>query len=261
MQRFPLSSRSVSRCGGKGDVPKSEQEWREIGDRAVNNIRHAMKRFHNRLTLDNPRFIERYIKRELQLVILFRIGDINEEFCAYLQREQAVSGDNIKPFAAASLGRPDTNRAESAAVRNQSAVLVSIVKSMETPKRVIPTLIWFDRIDRVHGLLPHALYFSARFGFVFHGAIGNRKSSDADPWSTASSDHELPRKMIKGAPHILKGVSRNASDVRGSLFSAGDVINQLSCLRITLSSDSIGVGLSESPNCLVQLVDVMFGPF
>jgi hypothetical protein len=59
---------------------------------ALDKCRELMERFEQRLCLNNLRLIERYIKSELQILIHFRIGSIDEEFIACFQGEENVSG-------------------------------------------------------------------------------------------------------------------------------------------------------------------------
>ena len=69
---FSLSSSRIIPRGGKADV-RSDQEWRQAGDDSLNKWDHFIKRFNDRLTLD-PRFIERYVAGELQLLLHFFAG-------------------------------------------------------------------------------------------------------------------------------------------------------------------------------------------
>ena len=44
----------------------------ELGDQVVNEINHLFERWKQRLTLDNARFVERYLKGDLNITIRFR---------------------------------------------------------------------------------------------------------------------------------------------------------------------------------------------
>src|SRR5262245_36103219 len=56
-------------------------------DDAVNKARQLMEKWKNRLTLDNRRFGERYLKGDLELHILLKICGATDtgEFCAILK--------------------------------------------------------------------------------------------------------------------------------------------------------------------------------
>jgi hypothetical protein len=81
-------------CYKANDRPefKSGEQGAEAQNEAIDQIRHVLKRFNDRLTLANLRLAERYLKAEIQLLVHFRIGQIDEEFGACLQREQCVVG-------------------------------------------------------------------------------------------------------------------------------------------------------------------------
>jgi hypothetical protein len=82
-----------------------ERKLREAGPKGFDNAAHTItelnERFKERLTLDNPRFVDRYIEAEggFHLLVRFRIGGISEEYIAHLQREggaeamQSVAGN------------------------------------------------------------------------------------------------------------------------------------------------------------------------
>jgi hypothetical protein len=60
-----LSTTAV-RCdelaGGKGELKEAvagSEQWGKLGDDVVDKLRELMERFNHRLTLDNPRLIER----------------------------------------------------------------------------------------------------------------------------------------------------------------------------------------------------------
>ena len=72
-----------------GGISETQSESRND---ALDKCRELMERFEQRLCLNNLRLIERYIKSELQILIHFRIGSIDEEFIACFQGEENVSG-------------------------------------------------------------------------------------------------------------------------------------------------------------------------
>ena len=61
----------------------------------------------------------------------------------------------------------------------QQTVFVSDVEVMESPKIVVPSLVWFDSVDNVEGFLPQSLYLSGKRGLLLFGRwdiFKNRKS-------------------------------------------------------------------------------------
>jgi hypothetical protein len=56
---------------------------------AVYAITELNKRFQERLILDNPRFVDHYLKFELRFLIPFRARGIEEQFIACFERYKA----------------------------------------------------------------------------------------------------------------------------------------------------------------------------
>src|ERR1700694_2119513 len=79
-------------------MPSILEQRLEVGHNVAHKIRHPLERFENRITLNNPRFAERYIEQEIYLLVHFRIRGVDEEFVAYLEREHSVSGRSIKIY-------------------------------------------------------------------------------------------------------------------------------------------------------------------
>ena len=50
----------------------------------------AMDEWQNRITFNNLQFAERYLKRELHVLVEFRIRGVYEQFVAYLERTAPV---------------------------------------------------------------------------------------------------------------------------------------------------------------------------
>jgi hypothetical protein len=141
-------------------------------------------------------------------------------------------------------------------------MLIDQVKSVETPKCVIPTLVWFDSVDLVYGVLPHAPYLSKLSGFVFRGGVEDRKvhvSEGAGP--SGSYLDELIGQVIEGAPEVLQDVASDGGDINVNVLDTDQVVDGLSRLRIALGSDYVGVGVEKGFEGNIQLLDVLFGPF
>ncbi len=254
---------------------RGDETRREGGNDALDQCRELMERFEQRLTLDNPRFIERYLESKLLLRIRFFIWGSNEEFEAVFQREPTIGGTNEHVHAgeggfdfrgkttAPSHVLADINASRLRADRQQQAVLFDVVQFVEGPQEVIPSLVWFEQVDRIERILMGSLYFSALFGFVFSGIVGKRK---VDPVLVRRlvpgiATNDLKSEMVQGGHEVLDGVSGNQGQRFGNGMGARDVINQLSRLRIVLGPDSIRVGSKKSDLLTPAISDVLFGPF
>jgi len=264
--------RTIETTLGAGAPVSSEaapKEQNSLADQVV----EMLGRFQQRLTVNNPRLAERYIKSEIHLLIHFRVRGINEEFVAYLQRAEIIGrseesldkrngppDDFFKPTGSVS---PYIETLIARSNSNQQAVLVDIVKLMEYPKIVSPpSFVWFERAQRVYSVLPHALYFSWKSGFVFIGAPLDQKIGMKSRSGVVRTDEkQLLSQMVEGTPKVLDNVASDSceTDRRGVHF--GHIIDQLACLRIALSADCIRLGVEENTDCAIEVIDVLFGPF
>jgi len=126
-------------------------------------------------TFTNPRFVNRYLNEELYILVRFRIREIAEDYIACFQREGAsarlgtihVGGVSAgHSFKRTEIGIGGVDVLGNAPVMNErpacdeEAMLVDVIKTMESPEYVIPCLVWFDRADKVYGILPHSLYYA-----------------------------------------------------------------------------------------------------
>jgi hypothetical protein len=70
------------------DRPGSEssQKGAKTQNQVMDQVRHVLKGFNDRLTLNNLRLAESYLKAELAILINFRVRCIDEELVACFQR-------------------------------------------------------------------------------------------------------------------------------------------------------------------------------
>src|SRR5262245_20505769 len=71
---------------------ESNEQRLETNNDVINRLHHIMERWQERLTLDNLRIADRYVKGELHILVRFRIGGIDEEHIAFFQRALPISG-------------------------------------------------------------------------------------------------------------------------------------------------------------------------
>lgn len=214
----------------------------ECADNAVNRAHKLMKQLDERLHLGNLRLVDRYLRGELNLVVHLLIGEVGKEFVALLQRYEGLpgvkedvelgnllTGEGFRHISSHDGAEVDT--VQPRCNGEYETVLVDIVKAVEFPKQVIPTLVRFGCVDCVYRTLPRSLYLSKLFGFVERGGV---------------LDGDI------------------AGDQRNYLGNCGNGINVVrwpSCLRIALGSDFVGAGTVPCGDSLLEVCDVLFGPF
>lgn len=260
----------------------SREAGRESGNDALNKCRELMNLFEQRLRLDDLRLAQRYVESKLHVLVKFRIRGIDEEFIARFQREENVrwpeeginggelqavervawvSGVNTSEHLAGM--RPDIDASIPGPNREQQTVLLDVVQLVQNPEAVIPSLVGFNRVDCIECLLPRTLHFSLLFGFIFLGAIENRKVYPVGFRRTVLrfATDDLVGKMVEGAPKIVNCIPGEQGQRLGSGFSPKDIIDRLARVRIALDSDFIGVRVEEGPDTAIEITDVIFGPF
>jgi hypothetical protein len=173
-------SRSPHICQNRADVghpaDKLPQERSEALDQVLDKIHHLMKRWEQRITLRNLRLSDRFLKLELHTLLDLIVEDPEERWIACLEkiperREPIVQHDAI------------------GIDRKKRAVFVDIVKLMDFPEQIVPTFVWFERIDSLYSFGADTRHFGRLIPFVSDGILGDKK-------------FDTPRRRLAGArPH------------------------------------------------------------
>ncbi|MGB8886768.1 MAG: hypothetical protein WCC87_08585 [Candidatus Korobacteraceae bacterium] len=245
---------------------------------AADDCGSLMKHFHNRLTLDNLRLSERYVKKEIHVLLHFKVGD-SEEFVASFQREtfglvrhehtpqvgsplpgMAGEVDSLKIGA---FTWQDTMAANIGKYGEQQVMLVDTVELMDVPEDLSgPSSVWFDCVDLFYRLIPHALYTSVPHGFVFRGVFGNGKANVPERADSACSNrNQMDGQMVKRTPEIVSHVSHYRGNVRGDVLEHSQVVRALTHVRIILERNRICACVAEGSPSGLQFLDLLFGPF
>jgi len=231
----------------------------------------------NHYSIDDPRLVERYIKNELHIIFDVTFSD-GEKYAALFQRETGVLGGNesapqlwsrVTPRMATEI---DSGKFGSLAWQErmkmmpcyggeQQPVLVDIVKVMETPERLVSSLVWFERMDKFLSLLPQAVYFSTEKLFsVLLGTACNRESGGAVRNIASGSDHLIDR-VVQRRAEVLQSIPNNGGELGGDRRKAAEIISALSRFQIVLSADGVWVLSEKNLASLIKLNDVFVGPF
>lgn len=259
----------------------------ETLDNVVNEIGHISERFVNRLTFNNLRLSERYDKGELGCIVHFTIGESAEEFAAYFQLVETQFDENLR---GSQIGMPNPLLKSGLTAKefvlhllkdtakvhigffdqaNNAAVLLNVVKLVEQPKTVIPTFVWFERVNRFYRRIGRALYFAKSVGFVIRGAVVNRERDmrkrvfliGRDANAFCSDMDQLIGEMVQRASQVTKSVGNELVYRDRNGLDAFQIIDRLTRLRIALGPDFIRLGVVEPSKPSLQVTEVLFGPF
>lgn len=259
----------------------------EVPNNPSDKLGYLMESWGDRLTLENPRFSERYYKGEMHLVARFRHGQ-SGEFVASIQRE-GCGGVRLEDERFLIRSKPPLVDPESTLVhrditlrhsasrisgghRQQKVMLVHDVRLMQTQQDfALSSAIWFDSLDSFNRVSPESLYYSLSSGFVFlgslelcgevNGIIADRKMEIPErPVSSGCDGHTVVTNMIKRTPEIVNDVPDNRGNFIGNGEGTLDIPDSLSRLRVILGCNWVSFGGELRPNFL-EVLDVMFGPF
>jgi len=238
-----------------------------------NEIHHFMQEWGDRPTLNNLRLAERWNNSELHLLLCFTHGD-GKQYIASLQRENILDrSDKNDPSLV--FGNPagkipfreltwrDTVRGHIGGSGNEQSMLIDIVKQVENPEKLsVPASVWLDSIDGIYSVLPHALYFSGRFGLVFRGCLSNWEVNSGSGWVALAAPYgnEMVSNMVESTPEVLQCVSGDDRNTLRNLTAAIQPIDALRNIEIVLETDSIGLRLKKGTPFGFQIEDVLLGP-
>ncbi len=252
-------------------VETSEQVFKAPYD-AADEMEKFLEHLRDGLSLTNRRFADRYIRGELWLRVHVRVfGESGNpvDFCAVFHNGLISGGqgdDGQLKIGPARMLMPSKGREvksddrAQAADRNQQPMLVHNVEIMKTPEVVIPSLVWFGRVDEVYRGAAHSLYHSRASGFVFLDIIKDRVSRRLG-WRPSACENKLVGEMVKDGSQVVDRVSEDGDDVQWNLGNFANPEHPVSRLRIILDDDLVWVGLKEGVKTRAEIADVLVGPF
>lgn len=248
-------------------------------DDAFNEITQLEQRWENRLTFENLSLTKRYLEGELNILITWMVnaGSFSKKYCAIVHRELpqrpvlrseidslgggfgkmlSHAGDHfgpIKGHSEASVGGP---------YRDDGLVFIEDVELMESPKGVVPSLVWFQPLYDLDCSGRGSLYRFGKGGFKFIQVLPDNEMDVivAGPVGVTVAD-DGDHKQIKGCANVVDGISDNAApfnrdislDVHSPLSESG--------LRICIHENGIRVSGEKLLNFDCKFIDMAFGPF
>lgn len=260
---------------------ESGQKTPEGSDEVVDQVRHVLNRYQNRLTVDNSRCVERYIKNEASLLVHVMLDGTGVECVAHFHAHERVSGsdhellalfpDKLDECRVSSEGALLKGVGEvvgnvypeiKSANQERCPVFVGVVQFIQLPQGVsFPSLVRFCCIDCIYNGLPNALYRSFSSGWVIRGATRNREIHlPIRLRAAARVQDQVVGDMVERTSEVLKYVGCNGCEIVRDAVRLNDVVRALSGLVVVLEPDAIGVGVIESGQPKLQILDVLFGP-
>jgi hypothetical protein len=246
----------------------------ELRDNAVNKLRNLMQKWEDRITPDNLRLGERYVKNEIDLIVHFAFtgcsGHAND-FIAVFQnakfgpgrpRNEVIEKTSVSPRIGSG---PIGNRDGMLYGRTYEEVMVLVnnVKVMDKPKETVPglpTLVRFGCPDEFYGVRMDALYFTRKVGFATGRALCKGELMALLRLPTVNLN-KLPDQMVQGGSKVMYGVADDTGNIVQVMPKHFDPEDFVSRLRILIHNETISVGIAEGGLNSFKITDVAFGPF
>ena len=235
-------------------------------NQTVNKVVKFLEDYKNRMTFDNLRIGERYVKGDVRLIVHIRFAD--KDYVAVFERssdaarhaETADASLDASPAEKKVAGDFKRHPADVNEGNQQSVVLVGNVQIVDSPEHVIATFVRVGNVNGIYGTLRHALYSSMTLGLVIRGKLPDGKPGLLVGRPAVDED-ELVSEMVEGASEVVDSVSGDEADINGRGLEVENLIERLSRLRIVLGFDSIRFAVEEPLPRDFYITDVLFGPF
>ncbi len=242
----------------------SREQRFKTDHRLANKIRNSIQHWQERCTLENPRFIQRYKKGELQVLLKFSTGFVPKEYVIVFERKPDINENHprIRPLPLCEQFWEYARQVNSKVPANNcnwEPVFVDDTQAVQAPENIsLPSLVWFNSADRIYSILPHALYFSKAVGFVVSGT----RTRKLNPLTFAAicSTPESTCQIVQGASEILDGVSSDGGDHGIDWLHVRDAIRR-AAICIHLADRFVWPTPYEFGDLDFKILDMMIGPF
>jgi hypothetical protein len=204
----------------------------ETGDNPVRKMGELRKRWDDRLSVENLRLSERYVKGEIYVLVCFMVPGDPVKRCALswlLDLGRGGKGDRLlgdrlgwqveqaSEHVIHPLGidfEPDFVGDHDG--RYEQSVLVDNVKLMESPEVVVPSAVWLDEAYRVYRGLGDALSFSSKAGLVFSKTLADREVDLAQVNAGIGVSGEGVGEKIQGGSEVVGGIADKQTHSAGT---------------------------------------------
>jgi hypothetical protein len=123
----------------------------------------------------------------------------------------------------------------------------------------LPSLIWLDTVEHLSTWLPKTLYPSSDATCVSIGSIKQWERRVLSGPQADSFDH-TPSQVVESASQIMQGIAQGEGDFDRNLGDKLQAIRDVASLRINIGLYDVTVGVPESVDCHIEVVNVFLGP-
>ncbi len=229
---------------------------------AVRRLCELGKAFNERLTLENPRLAERYLKMEIWVHVHVRLISKSSfdamDYCAIFEQEGGSDGKSDLSIGV------KRNRIANSAYCYEKMVLIRNIESMERIQdRVVASLVRFERLDQAHRFCAGTLYYSLITGFKFLNTTRDGEGCSVIGRPSVG-EYEPPNKVIEAGSEIVNDLAYNDSPSVPSerRFAEGAYPKDpIAGFRLIIGNDSIGFAFEKGVDLGFEVTDLLFGPF
>ena len=260
---------------------RSGQKRRELTQNLLDRFASADDGFQKRLSLENLRLGERYIEGKLNILVRFKIPLHDKDRIALFSAQQ-IAGGGMEPRGSLRQGMAQLNVAGEESFQSfsadlhadvlhadggdyQEAVLVDVVKLIESPERVVPSLVRVGSAQRIFDSLDDSLYFSARFGQVLLETLRVFEDRESRPLFRIGRRpvnlDKLPPQVVESASQVVDCVAVGQKNLSGNVLPLVQIPDRGVMFDVILGSSCIGVRAQEFNPFEIELADVLLGPF
>ncbi len=220
----------------------------ETFEQILDGARAMAKRRENRLTLNDPRLVKRYLEGELILLVNVTTGaDQASQYRIGLQLAQEGAGSIGASAPIPVIGQPGGDQ-------YQIFVFVDVVH-LGDGREQTTSLVRIGGIQDFDRLLRRGLFCSLQTGFKTLGTEDGEVSIVAVKPSDA-----LPC-MVKAAPQVVEYITSDcAPDDRQPSNSHNPVMGK-AVLNVTIEDCMIRAAFAEGSDPRLKVANVHFGPF
>ena len=258
-------------------IPLPEDVPLEDSHNPFSEINELLKRWNNRLSIDNLRFSQRYIDNLLKIGMVFcRKGGSfhSEEYVAVLERELPVSRVNVERNGIVEFGQRCSRRKNFGEYRvcigdhsdtgarrrhdEKQSVFVHDVEIVNTPQGVVSSLVRIEALherDSLTGGTFQALR-DIRLRELLRGAywefcvLGGR--------SVIMQNKSIDEKVQSGV-NVMDAISGDGAPFQGEALPHSEAVNFVLGIRVYLSADEAGI-VHEGRDFGFNISKVFFGP-
>lgn len=226
---------------------------------ARDELRELMQRWDNRLTLETLNIAEQYVKGRLSVILDLDFAGHVKTCAQFMVLSDLERKDSLHvPFG---LDSERTQRSDGEH-RYEQPMFIGNVQIVKGAQGVIPSLVrLYDIKKESDHIGAETLYCSTvNGGFKFlpclpKWELGFRRRSATSPNNKLISD------MIERGVQVVNSIANDQGDLIGNFPSQAKCRDAISCMSVFLDTKMIKVSLHKSVEHIVQLTDVLIGPF